>query len=97
MTNYEYIKAMSQEELINFLEKVCFSDANLWGEWFENKYCKNCPPIIVNTEIPHAKMKCGWCEIYGFCNFFTGGRLPNNKDVLKRWLEQEKEEGAFDV
>lgn len=98
MTNFEYIQAMPQEDFIDFLEKACSSDAGPWEEWFGNKYCNNCPPIIVSTEISHAKMKCGWCEIYGFCKFFTElGRVPNDKDVLKRWLEQEKEEGDFGV
>ena len=46
MNNFEKLKSMSAEELAEWFDKYIAFDNAPYMIWFDQKYCKNCEPIM---------------------------------------------------
>lgn len=87
LTNYEHIKSMSVDEFAEWISKHSYS---AWLEWFDKKYCKNCPDIMCKYEDGLTEFPCSYCEINDKCKFFLEKEsVPNGKEIIKMWLEDE--------
>lgn len=84
MTNFDKIKNMSKEELIEFLNNLIDndSDSTIIFEWFKEKYCKVCPDI----EIIYDGKNEIWKECYfeGICPY-----QDLDKKLINLWLDGE--------
>ena len=97
MTNFDRLKAMSLEELTEFLNVNGMYDNSPWMDWWDKHYCYCCKPVI----IPHLEAKetlgidsfddcveAAYCEVYDKCKYFLDlEELPTSKDIIKLWLE----------
>jgi len=86
MTNYDYIKNLSKEELAEWLDQFNPADDVPWVKWFDNKYCHNCEPVEGTVN------KCkdfAYCEVNKNCRYFS--YYPGAADTIKLWLESEIE------
>lgn len=92
MTKFEEIKSKNIDEFAEWLDKHGVYDYSLWGNWFDENYCSKCEPILVSkggTDY-HFDIQCAWCELNGKCQFFKElDGTPDNKYVIKLWLETE--------
>ena len=89
MTHFERIKSMDIEEMSEWLDQHGEFDTAPWTNWWDENYCKKCPSIRRKTE---WGMNCefGWCELHDRCKFFQHlNDIPDNKTVIKMWLESE--------
>ena len=90
MTNFENLRQMSVEQLAEWLDKNGQFDTALWTIWFDQKYCKNCESIMCHYEDSTFEFPCAWCELNDGCKFFPEmHEAPNNKEIIKLWLEGE--------
>lgn len=83
MTNADRIRAMSDEELGNFLINVAYAGNDPWCIPFTRKFCDNCPTYegtIVET---------GQTMDFHECDF-ADGKCPHGSDVVW-WLKQAAE------
>lgn len=92
MTGYEKIKAMSINEIADFLAEIFKSgDENTITKWFNQNYCdKKCQTvkIIKSIDFPSLVVE-EWneCDFEGNCPYYK-----TDKDILKLWLEGEVSE-----
>lgn len=93
MNNFEKLKSMSVDELAEWLDKhLAFDDAPS-TIWFDQKYCKNCEPIMCQYPDNSMKFPCAYCELEQTCKFFPERKdVPDCKDIIKMWLAEEVEE-----
>lgn len=93
MTIFDKIKTMNREQIADWLDKCGAFDGSPWTEWFDKKYCKNCPSENVYVEYFNSYADCAWCELNYKCKFFPDMKdIPSNKDIIKMWLETEYED-----
>lgn len=90
MTIYEKIKAMSEDELVLFLDKYCSTDDAPWMTHFSKNYCDKCKPeYIVYPFGPRAGLpqEAGYCEVsdHKQCRFFD--HYPSIEEIIKLWLD----------
>lgn len=83
MTNYERIKNMSVEEMVEFLSDISQKgNESKPFERFDKKYCNVCPTVEVvwnnRTEQWHE------CEFEAICPHYS-----NDRDLIKLYLESE--------
>lgn len=97
MTHFENIKAMSIDELASWLDKHGRFDSP-WMHWFNETYCNNCPvehgylPDYTGMHTYHVPTEFAWCELHDKCKFFPDiDESPDNKDIIKMWLQLEVE------
>lgn len=95
MTNFENIKAMNIDETTVWLDKYGKFDNSPWKQWFNEKYCSNCPvehgylPDYTGMETWHVPTEFSYCELHDKCRFFPDmDETPYNKDIIKMWLEE---------
>lgn len=92
MTNYEYIKSMSIDKFSEWIDEHGQFDSSPWMSWFDQKYCKNCPDIMCTYENGTVEFPCSYCELNGKCKFFPDlDETPDNKMIIKMWLESDGE------
>ena len=92
MNNFEKLKAMSIEDLANWLDKYVSYDDSPWCNWFDQKYCKSCENIMCKSPDDSSKCICTYCEIYDNCRFFPDlSDVPDSAETVKMWLESEAE------
>lgn len=79
-TNADRIRAMSDEELADLIEKFAYSGETPWCDAFTKEFCDNCPETVVKVE--------------GFSNLqylhecdFSDGECPHGSDIMW-WLQQ---------
>lgn len=101
MTNMEKLKAVSLEELAEWLDKNGVFDSSPWQNNFTKKYCEKCELIEISYEDSKKKLgieplfaedttKCAFCEIYNYCRHFPNTEgVPDNKEMIKMWLIEE--------
>lgn len=90
MTNYEYLRSMSEDNFAEWLDEYGQFDGSPWILWFDEKYCKNCPDVMCRHEDGEREFPCAWCEIHGKCKFFQEmNEIPDNKEIIGLWLESE--------
>ena len=89
MTKFENLKSKNIDEFAEWFEENCLYDDDPCIRWFDETYCKNCEPIIKQNEMGY-KMEYAYCELNGNCRYFKDmNELPNNKQMVKLWLESE--------
>lgn len=92
MTQFERFKAMNLDEAVGWLDEYGLFDSSPWMKWFDQKYCKNCPSIKCKYEDGIRQFPASWCELYDKCKFFPDmPDVPDNKDIIRMWLESEEE------
>ena len=92
LTQFEKIKMMDIDEFTKWLDENGQFDGSPWITWFDDKYCKNCEPVICRFEDSRREHSCGWCELEGKCKYFTEmDDIPGNKEIIKMWLEAKDE------
>lgn len=92
MNNFERLKSMSVDELAKWLDTNGMWDNSPWSQWFDQKYCKNCPDIMCKSPDDSRQFPCAYCEIYDNCRFFPEQEdVPDCKDIIKMWLAEEVE------
>lgn len=79
MTNADYIRAMTNEQLEEFIERLAFGRETPWSEPFAEKYCMACPVIEAVTE-DGIKVQLSECD-------FVDGECPHGSDILW-WLNE---------
>lgn len=90
MTRFEELKNMDADELVEWLDECCMFDGSPWTKWFDSQYCQNCPPIMCHYSEDSREFPVAWCEINDKCKFFQDAEdVPDNKDIIKMWLELE--------
>lgn len=92
MNNWTKLKNMETEDFAEWLDEYGAFDNSPWMRWFDDKYCKNCPDIVCKYEDSEREFSCSYCETYGKCKFFQEmDEVPENKEIVKMWLESEME------
>ena len=87
MTYYEKLTSMSLEELATWIDEHGEFDNSPWMHWFDSMYCQNCEAIM--CKYPNF---CSYRELENECKFFPGRETPDNKEIIKMWLEKEVED-----
>ena len=97
MNNFEHLQTMPIDQLVEFLDTNGHHDA-IWWKWFEEKYCDNCELETVYVDDPNCefiwKTECefAYCAVHDKCRFFQDmDQEPDNKEIIKLWLESEIE------
>jgi hypothetical protein len=105
MTNIEKLKAMTLDELAEWLDKNGMFDNSPWMNWFNKNYCEKCESIkIAYTDVKEKlnlepwfghTIECAFCELADEsgvkkCRFFPEfDDVPDNKEMIKMWLSEE--------
>ena len=96
MNNYQNLKSLSLEELAVYIEEQYHKDDFPWDEWFNRKYCMNCPVIIkkVDSILYPGKVnrEFAYCEVNDKCRYFPdAGSILSQQEIIKLWLQEEVE------
>ena len=90
MTQFEKFKNMDIDEFAEWLDKYGEFDNSPWIQWFDGLYCNNCEAIMCHHIDSEYEFPCSWCELEGKCKFFQDlDEAPDNKMIIKMWLESE--------
>ena len=90
MNNYEKIRAMTIDNLAEYLNDKWLHDNDPSMEWWNDNYCSKCESVSIYAEYLGRNLDFAWCELNGKCKFCSElDRLPNSKEVMKMWLESE--------
>lgn len=90
MTNFESIKTKNIDELAEWLDKYGNFEYSPWLEYFNNSYCSDCLSETTYSSYFERNIDCCWCELNTKCKFFPNfEEAPNNKQMIKMWLESE--------
>jgi hypothetical protein len=93
MTNFENLRSMTVEQLAEWLDKHGQFDGSPWITWFDEEYCKKCDPVMCKYEDGEREFPCAWCELNDGCKYFPDMQdAPDNKEIIKLWLEIEVSE-----
>lgn len=92
MNNFDKVKSKNIDEFAEWLDK--HGDDCSWVEWFSKNYCSKCEPVMCHYENSEQEFPCCWCELHdNKCKFFPElDEAPDNKQIIKMWLENEYEE-----
>lgn len=107
MINFERLQSMSIDELAEWLDKNGMFDNSPWLNAFNDKYCEKCESIECSytdakeklglTPFYEETFECAYCELADengvkSCRFFPElDDVPDNKEMIKMWLEEEAE------
>ena len=90
MTKFEELKNMNIDEFSSWLDEHGKFDGSPWIKWWDETYCQKCESIIAKLPEWNVKREFAWCEIEHKCRFFPElDNVPDNKEIIKRWLETE--------
>ena len=106
-TNFDRLRSMTIDELAEWLDKNGMIDNSPWLNSFNEKYCEKCESIECSyvdakeklglTPFYDETFECAYCELADEtgvkrCRFFTElDDVPDNKEMIKMWLEEEAE------
>ena len=94
MNNFEKLRSISVEELAEWLDKHLAFDNAPYTIWFDQKYCKNCEPIMCKCPDSSLRIPCAYCELEDTCIYFPEQEdVPDIQQIIKMWLEAEVEDG----
>ena len=86
MRIFDILQTKSIDELAKWIDKFKMWDDAPWIQWYDQKYCKNCEPIVKDG------LEYGYCELYDKCRYFEDmDWVPDNEEMIKMWLESEAE------
>lgn len=92
MTKFDNFKSKNIDELVEWLDKYGAFDNSPWVLWFDKNYCRNCEDVVCRYEDGRRDFYCAWCELNDGCKFFPEqSDTPDNKQVIKLWLESEED------
>lgn len=107
MTNLEKIKDMDIDTLAAWLDENGMFDGSPWLNLFNEKYCEKCESIECSyvdakeklglTPFYDESFECAYCELADEngvkrCRFFPElDDVPDNKEMIKMWLNEEAE------
>ena len=85
MNIFESIKHKSIDELVEWLDKCCYTDYAPWILWWDDNHCRKCEGIFSEGNM------WAWCELNdGKCKYFPDKDfMPDSKEIIKMWLESE--------
>lgn len=83
-TMFDRIKAMSLDELAQWLYANVSADGAPWNEWFDKTYCSQCQPIEAEYEDTGRTAEFAYCELYNKCQYFDNHLAELN--TIKLWL-----------
>lgn len=93
MTVFESIKSKNIEELAEWLDEYGMYDGSPWMNWFDDNYCNKCEAEVIYIPEFKRECDCAWCELHHKCKHFLDmNDIPNNKQIIKMWLELDSEE-----
>lgn len=84
MTNADRIRAMSDDELAEFLSGIVYARNTPWSLPFHEKFCTSCPTTTCADEGYHHPLELYKCE-------FKDGKCPHGDDIVW-WLQKPAEE-----
>lgn len=83
-SNADRIRAMSDEELVDFLSSIAYAREMPWSLLFHEKFCTSCPTTTCAAEGFLHPLDLYECE-------FEDGKCPHGSDIIW-WLQQPAEE-----
>lgn len=84
MNKFDGIMSMNIDELAEWLANNWLHDNNPSINWFDDKYCKKCEPVIIDG------YEYAWCEVNHKCRYFQDiDDIPDCTHMTKLWLESE--------
>ena len=83
ITNADRIRAMTDEELAEFLSSIAYGRETPWSEPFARRLCDSCPTV-------HVTYESGIEDDFHECDF-VDGKCPHGSDIVW-WLQQPAEE-----
>ena len=87
MRIYDTLTSKDIDGLAEWLDKYGMFDQSPWLTWWDNNYCKKCDGV------EYKGQDWAWCELNGKCKFFQDLKdIPDNKQIIKMWLELEVED-----
>lgn len=90
MTVFDNIKSKNIDEFAEWLDKYGMCDNSPWISWWDKTYCNSCDVEVTCIIDPDIELECSWCELNGKCKYFKNiDGIPNNKQIIKMWLESE--------
>lgn len=90
-TKFKAFKRMTLDQFAEWLNKFGQFDKSPWMEWWDRTYCKHCDPIMCKYSDYAIEFPCSWCELNdNKCKFFPKLEdMPDNKEIIKMWLQTE--------
>jgi hypothetical protein len=100
----EKFKAMTLEELAEWLDENGMFDNSPWSNWFNDSYCAKCETVKCKYKdaektlgfTPYlfgsysGDLDCAYCELEHKCRFFPGlDDIPSNLEIIGMWLVHE--------
>lgn len=93
MTQFEKFKSMDIDALAEWLDQNIEFGCSPWSQWFDEKYCQKCTPIMCKYEDSKYEFPCAWCEVESFCRSFPEtANVPSGKEIAWMWLRSKVEE-----
>jgi hypothetical protein len=90
MTKFDEIKSKNIDEFAEWLDEHGELGCSPWSLWWDDNYCFQYEPVTAYVEEVGDERLCAWCELNGKCKFFKElDGTPDNKYVIKLWLETE--------
>ncbi len=80
--------------LIAFNEKYCEKCDSIKCKYADAEKVLGFSPLLYDGSIwsGTAEVECAYCEVYNKCRYFENlDDIPDNKEVIKMWLEEEAE------
>ena len=85
MKNIDKLKSMTIDELAEYIAENWIHDNDPVITWFDENHCKKCDSVIIDSS------EYAWCEVHKKCPFFLQlNGMPENKDMIKLWLESKE-------
>lgn len=89
---FDKFKSINIDEMAEWLDQYGMFDNSPWMTWFDQQYCKNCEDVVCKYENDKKEFHYSYCEFNGNCKFFPDlDESPDNKMIIKMWLESEVE------
>ena len=86
-TNADRIRAVSDEELADFISSIAYDRETPWNEPFARKLCDRCQTV-------HGTYESGIEDDFHECDF-VDGKCPHGSAIMW-WLQQPAEEGEHE-
>ena len=87
MRVFDYLESKNIDELVDWIDKNFIAFSTPWWKWWHTTYCNECEAEIVLND-NGFKIEYGYCELNNNCKYFQDMEcVPDNKQVIKMWLE----------
>lgn len=93
MTNFEYIRSLSADELAKWLHKYINFDSSPAESWFNKNCCSKCESIMCKYKDSDREFPAAYCELENKCKFYPDLGNLSCLEVVELWLNAEVENG----